>query len=853
MSKNVRRLYDQFKPEAYELTLSSDPEALTFSGSVSIQGIKVGRPSARLTFHQKDLKISQAKIIRHTKDSDEVMPLKRINLQKSFDEVRLHSAGLLYPGKYTVTLEFSGTITRPMSGIYPCFFEYQGKQQKLIATQFESHHAREAFPCIDEPEAKATFDLTLLTPTAVAVVGNTSIKKQTTAKKQLTTIFDSTPKMSTYLLAFVYGQMEYLEATTKHGVVVRTYATPDNTQHTRFALDIAVACLDFYNDYFGTAYPLPKCDFLALPDFAAGAMENWGCITFREQTLLVDPKNTSLPIKQYVALVVAHELAHQWFGNLVTMRWWTDLWLNEGFASWIEYLAVDHLFPEWHMWTEFLVNEQEAGMRLDALENTHPIEVPIHHPDEIRTIFDTISYSKGSSVLYMLHAYLGADDFRDGLRHYLQAHAYGNTDTVDLWNALETVSGKPVRDFMQAWTTQPGFPVVHAEIATDNPSISQERFYVNPAVKKADTLWPVPLLASESLGIEIVSKAEVAIHPQKLSSQFVINQGHSGFYRTTYDSVHLASLTKAVGEGELPLIERLELLSDAFETAKAGYSSSVDALQLLNVYNGEDNMFVWDVIAGGLGTIRAVMDDEALRDNMKPFVRKLVSAELSRLGWEQVDGESHFDTLLRPTILGLASVSEEPAVVAEALRQFKAMKRPEDIAPDLRGVVYGTVARNGGAAEFDRLLTMHNASTNGEERVTLSVALSGFKQPAQITRALEQIDSDNVRLQDAAYWVIYGFMNRFARDMAWEWMTTHWEWLEKNLGDDMAFSRFPMYAARAYSDSKFLATYKSFFEPRLGPTLERSIKQGIETIEWQAAWRSRDLAGIKQFFAASPK
>jgi aminopeptidase N len=454
MAKKVTRLYTQFQPEHYDLQLDIDREAMTFSGTVTVRGKKTGRPAERLTFHQKDLKITAATIIKHDKKGDQPVEVSRINLQKSFDEVRLHTASQLYPGDYTVTMEFSGQITRPMNGIYPCFFEHDGQQKKLIATQFESHHAREAFPCIDEPEAKATFDLTLTSPNGEEVLANTPIKTQKTLGQKQSTTFETTPKMSTYLLAFVFGEMGYLEAKTKDGVLVRTYATPDNVQYTKFALDVAVKSLEFYNQYFDTPYPLAKCDFIALPDFASGAMENWGCITFREQALLVDEQNTSLPMKQWVANVVAHELTHQWFGNLVTMRWWTYLWLNESFATWMAWLAVDEMFPEWQVWTQFIVDEQSVALKLDALENTHPIEVEIKHPDEIRTIFDAISYEKGASVLLMLQKYIGADNFRDGLRLYLKRHAYGNTESKDLWAAWEEVSGKPIKEFMGTWTGQ---------------------------------------------------------------------------------------------------------------------------------------------------------------------------------------------------------------------------------------------------------------------------------------------------------------------------------------------------------------------------------------------------------------
>lgn len=850
MAKKVRRLYEQFQPENYKLQLDVDQEAMTFAGTVVIHGRKTGRPSERLAFHQKGLKITKASITKHDKKGDKPLKVARINNQNGFDEVRLHAAEMVYPGEYTVTMEFEGAVTKPMHGIYPCFFNQGGIDKKLIATQFESHHAREAFPCIDEPEAKATFDLTLTSPAGTTVIANTPIKRQSTKGQQQLTSFETTPRMSTYLLAFVFGELEYLEATTKDGVLVRAYATPDNVQYTKFALDCAVKTLEFYNEYFDTPYPLAKCDFIALPDFAAGAMENWGCITFREQALLVDPQNTSLHLKQYVANVVAHELTHQWFGNLVTMRWWTDLWLNESFASWMSWLAVDHLFPDWQVWTQFIVEEQSLALKLDALEHTHPIEVEVRHPDEIRTIFDAISYEKGASVLLMLHDYLDATAFRDGLRLYLKRHAYGNTDTVDLWEALEEVSGKPVKQFMNAWTSQSGYPIVKATITGDKPELKQERFYLNPSAEKVAASWPIPLLATEPLDIDTLSRETHTIDKTKLkalSGDFVLNHQRTSFFRAIYDTGHLAKLAKSVETGRLGDLDRLGLLSDTFEAAKAGYAPTVDALKLLEAYINEDSTVVWDIIAGSIGSLRVVMDDDAVRAGLKPLVRRLSAKQLKRLGWQESKSDSHFDKLLRPTILGLASYSEEPGVIKEALRQFEAMKQPEDVHPDLRGVVYGTAARHGDKAEFDKMLALHNSSPSSEERVTLAGAMTGFEQPELIKRALTLITSKEVRLQDAPYWIAYSFMNRHARLLTWQWLGSNWDWLSDNLGKDLSFFRLPTYAGRSFSDTKFLPEFTAFFDSRMSPAFERPVKQAVETIQWQAAWRRRDMAAIKKY------
>ncbi len=851
MSKNVKHLLDQFVPKKYLLNIDVDRDNMTFTGSVIISGKKTGRPNQRLTFHQSDLEITSVNVVKHDKTGDHEVEIDRINHHNKFDEVRLHATHMLYNGSYTVRLEFKGKITRQMNGVYPCFFTEDGEEKKLIATQFESHHAREVFPCIDEPAAKATFELTLTSPAGETALSNTPVKKSKEKDGRVTTTFEPTPHMSTYLLAFIFGELGYKEAKTKDGIVVRTYATPENVEFTKYALEIAVKCLEFYEDYFGIKYPLEKCDFIALPDFASGAMENWGCITFREQAMLVDPKNSTLATQQYVALVVAHELTHQWFGNLVTMRWWSDLWLNEGFASWMEYLAIDHLYPDWQLWTQFAVDEQQQALKLDALEHTHPIEVPIHHPDEIRTIFDAISYNKGASVIHMLHEYLGHDAFRDGLRHYLATHKYANTDTVDLWSSLEEVSGKPVREFMNAWTSLPGYPVVSATVTDQSVKLKQTRFFTNPSHGKVEpNHWPIPLL-TETNAPDTFDMASLTFKPEDYHS-FKLNRGQSGFYRTVYNATHFERLGNLIKKGRLEPLDRLGILIDIFEAAKAGYADTVDALHFLDNFAHEDNFAAWDAITGSLGSLRMVMNDEDLREDMKPYIRKLVAPQLKRLGWERRKNDTHFDKLMRPVIFGLAASADEEEVVARCKELFASIDTVH-IDPDFRGTVFGTIARLGGEAEFDKLVSLHNKSTLSEERVTLAAAITGFQQPELIKRALDLIDTDDVRLQDVTFWMAYSFMNRHGKHLTWKWMKTHWEWLQNNLGSDLSFYRVPIYSARVFSEKSFIKEYQAFFEPKMSPALERSYNQGLEMLGWQTAWRERGLEQTKAFFKAKTK
>ena len=823
---------------------------MTFSGSVTIKGKKI-KASERLTFHASGLKVTNATITKIDKKGRQNIAVSRINHQASADEVRLHTDASLFPGEYEIAMDFHGTITHHMNGMYPCVFEHDGVEKKLIATQFESHHAREAFPCIDEPAAKATFDLTLNTPIGEAVIANTPVVQQAEVDGSLVTTFATTPKMSTYLLAFVYGELLSKEATTRDGVTVRVWATPDNIDFTDFALETGVRCLDFYNDYFDIAYPLDKLDMIALPDFASGAMENWGCVTYRESCMLVDPENTSLPAKQYVAMVVAHELAHQWFGNLVTMEWWTDLWLNEGFASWIEYLAVDKLFPEWNMWTQFHGDEVARALDLDALENTHAVEVTIPNPEEIRTIFDNISYAKGASVIHMLHEFMGAEAFRDGLRHYLKLHSYGNTQTQHLWAALEEASQQPITELMSGWTQQPGFPVVQATITDTELTLKQERFVLNPRARQRqsfDETWLVPVLPGFAIeGQPLLKKQQATWRLTQPAAVPKINVGQSGFYRTVYDAHTHDTLVTMIEGTQLPVLDKVGLLSDGFISALAGFGSVVDSLEIIDKMSHETNAVIWETIAGHIGSIRRVLGDDSVRPLLRPYVRQLVSEQVERLGWIERKDEPYFDSIVRPLILGLASFGDNESVTKEALSRFAAATKPEDLHPDMRGVIYGTAVRHGGSDVFDKLLHFYRTTPSAEEKITLCSALTGFEDTELIAKSLELITSDDVRLQDVTYWIAYAFANRHGYQMTWQWLHQNWQWLKENLESDMTFSRIPIHAARSFMSDADLKAYLEFFTAVESPALQRAIKQGQEIIEWQTEWHGRDYEPVKKY------
>ncbi len=854
MSNKVKRLYKDFKPNDYKLDISISEDKKNFQGKVTVTGQKTSRPSKKITLHQKCLKIIHV-TLSHTdkKGNKKEINISRINKQESFDELRIHTENDIYPGQYEVIIEFTGSITKNMDGIYPCVFEKDGKENRLIATQFESHHAREVFPCIDEPEAKATFQLNLTHDKDEIALSNTEVIEKTINKDRKTTHFAKTPIMSTYLLAFVVGNIKYKQAKSKSGVLIRTYATPDQVKNTDFALDVAVKSMDYYEEYYDIPFPLQKCDFVALPDFASGAMENWGLITFREQTLLVDEK-TSISTKQYVAIVVAHELTHQWFGNLVTMRWWTDLWLNEGFASWMEYLAIDNLFPEWKLWTQFAVDEQQLALKMDALENTHPIEVPVKHPDEIRTIFDVISYQKGASVIHMLNDYLGADGFRDGLRHYLKEHAYKNTDTIDLWQALESSTKKPVKDFMHQWTSQSGFPILEVSKVNDHLKITQSKFVANPKSKARNdnTLWPIPLLTKD-LGVALINKKTTNAPFSNKISPVKLNMGQTGFYRVNYSNEMQKTQIKELKNGKLNDIDRMGLLSDSFEVTKAGYQPVTEYLELLANYDKENSLPVWEIIAGSIGAIKNTLsknsEDNTLRDAINPMVQKITASQIKRLTWEESPKEPYLDTLLRPIIVGLSAGSDDETSVNEALTRYNnAVNNNQPVNPNLRGIIYSTTARKGNIKEYEQLLNMYKNTSSSDEKLSLTAALTSFEQEELHRKTFDLIKSDTVRLQDISYWIVYSFMNRHSRNMTWDWLKENWQWLKANVGTDLSFSRTPLYAARNFASDEFLKDYTEFFEKNMEPMLKRSYIQGIEIVETNIEWRKRDADKALKWF-----
>jgi aminopeptidase N len=855
MSKNINHLYDRFKPAKYKIELEVDKHKKTYMGHVTIEGSQTGPPSKRITLHQKGLKIESVRILKKGKKSsdNQELTVSRINTQKTVDELRLHTAETIYSGAYEIQINYSGKISNTMHGIYLCKHKQNDKEKLIVATQFESHYAREAFPCIDEPEAKAEFDLTIIIPDDDLVLSNDTAIKETVDKTgNKTTVFKTTPKMSTYLLAFIIGDLKHKELTTKNGTLLRAFATPQNVNKVDFALDIAAKSLELFEDYFEIKYPLEKCDFIALPDFASGAMENWGCITFREQSMLVDEKTTSLSSRQYIATTIAHELAHQWFGNLVTMKWWTDLWLNEGFASWVAFFAIDKIYPEWQMWTQFIIEEQHSALKLDALKNTHPVEVPINHPDEIRSIFDAISYEKGASLIHSLHSYLGPDLFKKGLASYLKDHAYGNTVTMDLWKSLENASDKPVSEFMSEWTAQPGFPLVKVSQPTSNKlQLTQERFN-DP---KSNSVWPIPILNDAIAQATLDKKVDEVTFSTEKPANLKINKNQGAFYRTLYEKDLLKHILKKESYQHLSSLDKVGLLADVAEASRLGYSSSVEALVLVDKLHIESDYIIWDTIITALSSLKSAMNDENFNKLLNPYVIEISASELKRLGWDEKPTETHFNQLMRPNILAINAGAKNKTVVKKCQELFDRIEiggrytnETNPVLPSQRSIVYSAAMRHSEDEKvYEKLLIMHEQTSSSEERLNITAGITSSRDSKIIKKVLDYIINGDVRLQDVSYWIAYSLANKHSKKQTWEWLKAHWDWLTKNLGEDLSFYRMPLYVARTFKSKAELKQYKAFFEPIMSPAMLRSYNQGLEIIDYQIKWRERDYNKVVDY------
>ena len=639
-------------------------------------------------------------------------------------------------GPARLEIEFTGELNDRLRGFYRSrYTDMNGEERHLATTQFEATDARRAFPCWDEPSMKASFEVTLVVPEELEAVSNTLPAEEYVLDGGLRRVrFEETPVMSTYLLAFIVGDIKCVERTADNGTLVRVWATSGKENLGEFAAETSVKLLSFFNDYFGVPYPLPKLDHIAIPDFAAGAMENWGAVTYREVVLLVDPERTSVQVRQRIAAIISHEMAHMWFGDLVTMAWWNDLWLNESFASWVGDKAVDSIFPEWEMWTQFVSSDTNSALSLDGLRSSHPIEQEVKDPAEIGQLFDAISYSKGGSVLRMLEDFLGEETFREGLRRYISRHQYGNAVTRDLWTGLGEASGKPVAEIMDTWVQQTGYPVLDVEASYSDDGIelhaSQSRFVyehlVDPDATE-DTTWHVPVKAAAQGGASasaLMDGPQADVQLTGGGGWVKVNPDQVGFYRVNYGGDGWERLRPAVEGMEVSAIDRLGLQNDAFALARAAYLPVTQFLSLAQSYVNETNAIVWEDVAANFGKIDLLVTDEHYYDRFAGMMRSVYGPAGERVGWEARPGERELDALMRSTILGQLGKYDDGATLDRAASLFEQyMDNPDGVHPDIRGVVFNLAAQQGDASTYQATWDLYDSSPLEEEKMRLLMAL----------------------------------------------------------------------------------------------------------------------------------
>lgn len=837
---SVEHFIEKFVPENYNIFLDINRQEKTFSGNVAISGEALNN---QVSFHQKDLVISSVLLDNQPVEFelDQVGQAVHLNLPET--------------GSMTLVLEFSGKITDNMTGIYPSYYSVDGVKKEVLATQFESHFAREAFPSIDEPEAKATFDLAIKFD---QVEGDLVISNMPEANVQLRQdtgvwTFETTPRMSSYLLAFALGDLQAKKGQTKNGTEVGIFATKAHKPSSLdFALDIAVRVIDFYEDYYGVAYPIPHSYHLALPDFSAGAMENWGLVTYREIYLIVD-ENSTAETRQQVALVIAHELAHQWFGNLVTMKWWDNLWLNESFANMMEYVSIDAIEPTWNIFEDFQTTGVPLALKRDATDGVQSVHVAVNHPDEINTLFDpAIVYAKGSRLMHMLRRWLGDKDFAAGLKAYFEKHQYRNTIGRDLWNALSASSDKDVASFMDAWLEQPGYPLVTAQVLDDNLILSQKQFFIGDYEEK-NRLWQIPLNSNWSGLPDTLSQASLTIpNYSALAAQnegaLRLNTGNTAHYITNYQGQLLDGILNDFAE--LDKTSKLQVLQERRLLAESGEISYADLVPLLTMLSDQTSYMVsaaGEQIISGLN--RFIDEGSDSEQNFKQVIKMVAGQNFARLGFEKCDGEADEDEMVRQSAIRLMLKADDETVIAGAHEIFQAYQNQlESIPAAIRASVLNNEMKHAETpALVQEYLDAYVTSTDGIFKRQLSNALSNTKDQASLTHILTQWQNkDVVKPQDLATWYAYFLQHSFTQMEVWNWSKENWEWIKSALGGDMSFDKFVIYPSNYFKTEEALADYKTFFEPKLDDmAISRNITMGIKEIAARVALIQQEKAAVE--------
>ena len=842
-------------PKEYRLELAPDVEKFSFAGKVEIE-LEVKQETSQLVLNASELVVSAASVT--------VAGAKQDGLKATLDQPRelltVTTATPLKPGTATLSLTFTGTLNDKLKGFYRSKYSHNGAEKHMATTQFESTYARLAFPCWDEPEYKASFDVTLVVPEHLTALSNMDVKKSTSEGARKRVEFNRTPLMSSYLVAFIVGDFSYVETKTAQDIIVRVYTLPGKQEQGHFALECGKKALEFYHGFFGVPYPLPKSDLIAIPDFAMGAMENWGLVTYREVYLLVDEAKSSQAARSHIALIVGHELAHMWFGNLATMRWWTDLWLKEGFATFMEYCFVAETYPQFQIWMQFANDEISRAFNLDALKASHPIEVPIENPNELDEIYDGISYAKSASIIGMLHAHLGRETFRGATSAYLKKFSFANAETADLWAAFSNASGQDVAALMKTWTGRMGFPVVSARLSPDRKLIlSQRRFLADGSDEAEGDLWSVPVLVTcashpdeEPVHKLLLNQKEQTFDlPNVPAGEWIkLNAGMQGYYRVEYEEALLKPLLAAVASKALGPLDRFNLVTDTFALVRAGRKSATVFLDLLAACAGEDNYNVWLELDSGVGTLSNCLARRSdTHAAFLAFVCKTYGPALARLGWEAKPGESYQDSRLRALLILRLGQANDAPTLEKAKAAFDAYNSGgAPLNPDLRSTIFQLVGYGQGKSGFDLLRKHYETSELSEEKRQCLMGMATGKETG-VHEAAFKFGLESVRPADL-YMIFAGAVSTQAgQEATWAFFKEHYDQLLQLFGgaNSNIFIAIVKMASCRHADETKAAEIDAYFKDKpadsAGP-LARPVAQSLEAVRLNAAFLSRDADAV---------
>ncbi|KAI8896059.1 peptidase family M1-domain-containing protein [Globomyces pollinis-pini] len=891
MNTNRIILPKNIKPSHYTLCITPNLESFVFEGKVTIE-VSILEDSNTITLNVLDLNIASASLLYNNM----VLAPKEIVLDNANQTLSLvFNSMLLQNSTASLNIQFTGSHNDQLVGFYrSSYLDKNNKKQYLVVTQFCPTDCRRCFPCWDEPNLKATFDITLIVPKHLTALANMNVLSEEVLDEGLKSVtFSRTPIMSPYLVTMCVGDFDYVERVShptfpanSASIVCRTYTLKGQSDLGKFSVEVAVKVLEYFSKYFDIAYPLPKLDMIAIPDFAFGAMENWGLVTYRETAILYDPIKSSSSGKKRVAYTVGHELAHQWFGNLVTMDWWNDLWLNEGFATSVGWMVTDYLFPDWNVMTEFLVNDYTRGINLDSLRSSHPIEVEVNSPSEIGQIFDAISYSKGASIILMLSNYLGQEKFSLGVNRYLKKYAYSNATTKNLWDALSEASGQDVEKIMNAWTGKTGCPVLtiidesydekQQEITL---KLKQTRFLASGDLNSDEDLatWFIPISVitdnqNESHIVRFINTKNGTItFPYKYSSNsfWKLNASVTGFYRVCYNHEQLGRLANYLRTNpQSPILtnqDRIGIISDSFAVSRAGLGKVSSSLNVLKSLQSDSNVNVLTEIFDKLQLVQSVWRSETIVYNhMLDLQKKIFSPIVAQLGFDYADGEDYSLIVKRNLAVQAAADAGSPNVLEQLQKLFDAfVNETQSIHPNLRNLVFKTVLvySKNPQKDFDLLLDISKTASTVDERMGALLSLGCVNDDTILKSFLNDmvLNPEIVRQQDLPSVLdTIGSKSPLlaASEYLWDWFKRNWKLLQSSISNLGLLGKI-LVACMSSKQLQDIVDWSSGSDcPNDSEKIDRvrellpirrSFDQTIEKLKINRVWGERDLSDIREW------